>query len=104
MKDLEKILTQNFNLTNSENLPDSESEYLKMLTKKLAQRIKFYINTDLDFLLQALYRIDIPQQHSDQAFALGEIDKVSLDLAEKIIQRQLKKIAYSKSFYQRDDE
>lgn len=103
MKELEQVLGRNFEIESIENLPDSESEYLKELAKKLAVRIKFYINTDLDYLLQALYRIDVPQQHSDEAFALGEIDKVSRSLAEKIIQRQLKKLAYSRDFYREDD-
>ena len=103
MKELESILKNNFNLTTKSGLPDAESEYLKELSRLLAERIKFYINTDLDFLLQALYRIDVPQAHSDKAFSLGEIDLVARELADKIIQRQLKKIAYAKDFYNNSD-
>lgn len=99
MRELETILQKNFSLTKIENLPDEESLYLKMLQKKLAERIKFYINTDLDYLLQALYRIDVPQGQTESSFDLGEVDKVAMDLAEKIIRRQLQKIQYSKDFY-----
>ena len=103
MKELESILQNNFKLTTDNNLPDSESEYLNALSKRLAERIKFYINSDLDYLLQALYRIDVPQAHSDKAFSLGEIDLVSKELADRIIERQLKKLAYARDFYRNSD-
>lgn len=102
MKELEQILQNNFQLSTSESLPDSESEYLKRLQKLLAVRIEHFINTDLEKLLQILYRIDVAQSESDAAFELGEIKKISMDLAEKIIRRQLRKIDYAREFYGKD--
>ena len=48
--------------------------------------------------MQALYRIDVDDSASNEAFDLGEINKVSERLAELIISRQLKKIEYSRNF------
>ena len=65
------------------------------------------INVDMDKLLQALYRIDVNDRETDRAFALGEINEVSLKLADLIIRRQLQKLDYSREFYrnhQNDDE
>ncbi|MEE2671926.1 MAG: hypothetical protein VYA54_09455 [Bdellovibrionota bacterium] len=99
MKELESILEGQFKITRGNGVPDDESFYLKELQKRLAERIKFYINTDLDYLLQVLYRIDVPQAQSDKAFSLGEIDLIAMELSEKIINRQLKKLDYAREFY-----
>lgn len=97
-EELYSILQNTFGLVCSENELDSESAYLEHLKMKLAERIKFFIRTDLDKLLQALYRIDIDDSLSSQAFDLGEINKISHKLAELIIVRQLKKIDYARDF------
>lgn len=98
--ELVRILASNFNfdLSKLSMDVDSESAFLKELQMKLAERIKFFIRTDLDKLLQALYRIDINDKESDKAFNLGEINEVSSKLAELIIVRQLQKIEYSNNF------
>ncbi len=103
--ELERNLSTNFNfdLVVDERGLDSESAYLDYLKEKLAFRVKHFIKTDLDKLLQALYRIDVNDRETDEAFSLGEINKVSLKLAELIIKRQLKKIEYSKDFYKNED-
>lgn len=89
----------NFDLIDfSQNL-DSESAFFKYLQEKLAHRISFFIRTDMDKLLQALYRIDVDDQLSGEAFELGEIHRVSMKLAQLIIQRQLQKLEYSQNFY-----
>lgn len=99
--ELKQHLENNFNFDLSEYAQylDTESEFFKFLQQKLAERIKFFIRTDLDKLLQALYRIDVSDSLSDQAFDLGEINQVSMKLAELIIIRQLQKLEYSQNFY-----
>ena len=97
-KDLADILIRNFNLVDFEGHVDTESEYLKRLQLALSERIIYLIKTDLDKLLQILYRIDVPQKYSDEAFALGEINQISMELAKQIINRQLQKIDYARSF------
>ncbi|MFT6630108.1 MAG: hypothetical protein ACJAS4_000042 [Bacteriovoracaceae bacterium] len=101
-KEITDILINNFGLTIKESELDSESQYLKRLQLILSERLEFLIRTDLDRLLQILYRIDVPQKDSDDAFDLGEVKKISFQLAEKIINRQLQKIDYAKKFYKRD--
>lgn len=100
--DLQRRLESNFNfeLTSTVNQIDSDSEFLKELQKKLAARIQFFINSNMDKLLHALYRIDIKEKDVDAAFDLGEVNKVSMKLAELIIVRQLQKLDYARKFYQ----
>ena len=102
-KELARILESNFNIKLPGGEIDTESAFYKHLQMALSERIKFFIRTDLDKLLQALYRIDINDELSDEAFNLGEINKVSEKLAELIILRQLKKLEYSKN-YNRNNE
>ena len=101
-QELSTILTNHFSLDLRDSEIDSESAYLKFLQTKLAVKIEQLINNDLEKLLQILYRIDVPQKYSDEAFELGEIKKVSMKLAELIIKRQLKKINYARKFNQED--
>lgn len=89
----------NFDLTEYQQYLDTESAFFKYLQEKLADRIKFFIRTDLDKLLQALYRIDVNDRDSDEAFNLGEINLVSMKLAELIMIRQLQKLQYFQKFY-----
>lgn len=104
MKDNEilTILENNFGIKTNRSELDTNSEFYKYLQQILSERIKFFIRTDLDKLLHILYRIDISQKDTDDSFDLGEINRISYDLAEKIIKRQLKKIAYSKKFHKKD--
>lgn len=97
--DVFEILAKNFDLKEFNHELDNESEYLKQLQIMLSQKIIHLIRVDLDRLLQILYRIDIPQSDTDAAFSLGEVNQVSMALAESIIRRQLQKIQYSKKFY-----
>jgi hypothetical protein len=106
MKELKDFLENNFSLITKGNELDSESAYLKYLHKALSERVVFYIRTDMDKLMQALYRIDVNDSLTDQAFNLGEIHLIADKLSELIIRRQLKKLNYSREFYsqQEDDE
>lgn len=89
----------NLDLTEYKQYLETDSAFFKFLQEKLSARIKFFIRTDLDKLLQALYRIDIDDRLSDEAFDLGEINQVSSKLAELIIIRQLQKLNYAQNFY-----
>ena len=98
-KELEQILLNNFGITLNGNQLDTESEYFKQLQRALAQRIEFLINSNVEKLFQILYKIDVPQKFTDDAFELGEIKKISLKIAEHVIARQLQKIDYARKFY-----
>jgi len=97
-KELASILQRNFGIAVSSNIPDSESAYLNELKVKLSARVKFFIRTDIDRLMQALYKIDVDDSESSKAFDLGEINRVSDQLSELIIVRQIKKIEYARNF------
>lgn len=99
-QELSSILTNHFSLDLRGRGVDGESAYLRFLQRKLAVRIEFLINSDLEKLLQILYRIDVPQKSSDEAFNLGKINDISMMLAELIIKRQLQKIEYARKFNQ----
>lgn len=98
-KELEQVLLNNFGITLKGGELDTESEYFKQLQRALAQRVEFLINSNVEKLFQILYKIDVPQKFTDDAFELGEIKKISLKIAEHVIARQLQKIDYAKKFY-----
>ncbi|MBD64320.1 MAG: hypothetical protein CME62_03885 [Halobacteriovoraceae bacterium] len=97
------ILGRNFGLQKFNSHVDSESEFFKQLQLILSERITFLINSDMDRLLHLLYKIDVNQVACDQAFQLGEIHKISMKLAELIINRQLQKIDYAREFYRKNN-
>ena len=101
MNELSRILENQFQLKTTGDLPDTESAYLELLHKALSARVAYYINTDIEALLQILYRIDIDQSLTDAAFHLGEVKKISEELSKLIIKRQLAKIEYSRNFSQK---
>lgn len=105
-KHLVSLLETNFNfdLKEAEKALDSNSAFFDYLKSQLALRIKFLINTDMDKLLQALYRIDVNDRETDRAFSLGEVQAVSEKLAELVIRRQLQKLDYSRHFYGDDED
>ncbi|MCO4756226.1 MAG: hypothetical protein KC478_17215 [Bacteriovoracaceae bacterium] len=105
-QELERNLQTNFNfdLSVDQKGLDSESAYLEYIQKQLAMRVKFFIQTDMDKLLQALYRIDVNDRETDQAFSLGEINAVSEKIAQLILKRQLQKLDYSKEFYKNEEK
>lgn len=98
VSDLASILSHHFQIDTIQKNVDSESAYLNFLKMKLSKRIEFYINTDIEKLFQALYRIDVPQVETDKAFDLGALSEISSKLAELIIKRQLQKLNYSRQF------
>lgn len=98
-REKQKIITsfidRNFktDLTNVSEL-DSESAFYKAVTERLAVRLKSYIENDMDKLFQVLYQIDVKDHLVNQAFDLGEINKVSIKLAELILNREIDKLKY----------
>lgn len=98
-RELQEILNRHFGVTLHDSQVDTESDYLKKVQLLLSERIQFLINTDVERLFQVLYKVDVSQTLADQAFDLGEIQKISMRIAELIIQRQLQKIDYSRKFY-----
>jgi hypothetical protein len=97
-KELAQFLIRNFNLKNLGDLPEENTAFFEFLREQLSQRVEYFINHDMDSLLQALYRIDVSNALVDEAFSLGEIKKVSNAIAVAIIERQLKKLSYRNEY------
>jgi hypothetical protein len=95
---LNLVLEQNFGMSTISDQEKALLDVQEQLTAMLAQRVSFFIRTSMDKLLQAFYRLDLSDQDVDQAFDLGDVNKVSRRLAELIIERQLKKIRYAQEF------
>ncbi len=98
LSELAHILNNHFQVEANKNDLDSDSAYLDFLQMKLAKRVEFYINTDVEKLFQALYRIDVSQTETDKAFDLGGVSQISSKIAELIIKRQLRKLNYARQF------
>ena len=97
--ELAEFLKGQFSLVCDELKSDEIIDPIQWLEKQLATRILFFIRTDMDKLLQILYRIDIDQRQTDRAFAMGEVNKVAATLAKLIVERQVQKIQYRKLQY-----
>ncbi|MCT4642664.1 MAG: hypothetical protein N4A33_10260 [Bacteriovoracaceae bacterium] len=91
MNELAQFLERYFGLAKSSNHLELSYEHLH---KVLTDRIIYLIRVDIDKLLQALYRIDVAQKYTDEAFSKGEVGLVASSLSEHIIKRQLKKLDY----------
>lgn len=89
------FLDRNFqtNLTKTYEI-DTESAFYRAVIEKLAIRLRQYIERDVDKLFQVLYQIDVKDYLVDQAFDLGEVQKVSERLAELILEREIQKLKY----------
>lgn len=92
------FLDRNFNtdLTTASEI-GSESAFYREVIEKLAIRIRSYIERDVDKLFQVLYQIDVKDYLIDQAFNLGEVQKVSEKIAELILDREIQKLKYQAS-------
>ena len=76
-------------LFNRDDLQQTES--LNELQHKVAQAVLHLLQTDLNRLLNILYRIDVDERHVKQAMLLPSEPEVAEHIAQLIIKRELQK-------------
>lgn len=89
IKLLSQLLNEHLNTGHSQELISQEMiSSLEELKKILSQKIQMLMDEDLEGLLQAMYRIDVPEMAFQKALAEGDAEQ----LAELVIQRELQKV------------
>ncbi len=91
-KEVTEFLTRQFGLEPKSQLPTTD--HYEWLHNELYLRLENLIRYRMEFLIHALYRIDVDESVSDRCFAQGEVKKVACSLATVIIERQIKKLEY----------
>ena len=73
----------------------------ELLLRALKRRVLYLLEHNFDKLINALYRLDAPEQATQQAFGLRKPDAVAEALSHIILARELQKM---RSRYQRQQE
>ena len=84
------LLQRNFGLEGNIDFEDNESTNDR-LKKMLVRRLDELLAYDFNALLNALYRMDVPEDKVKQVLTLSAQENLSEDLAEIIIERVLQK-------------
>lgn len=91
-KDIETaslLITKDFNLE-KDSLPVENS--IDDLRNGLEKIIRYLLDKDFERLLLAMYRIDIAENKVKVILSTSEPDKISWELADLIIERELQKV------------
>jgi hypothetical protein len=62
------------------------------LHRQLTRIVQYLLDKDFNRLLNAMYRIDIPEQQVKNILNIGKPDQLASDLADAIIQREKQKV------------
>ena len=90
-----KLIVKELGLDDHDNIEGKDfQEIHQALTKIVAQ----LLNTDLNKLLTALYRIDVNEQSVKKILATEKPDKISSEIALLILNRELQKIESRKKY------
>lgn len=81
------LISEDFDLKTFIDVSDYES-----LLNALAKAVKNYLDSDLNGLLNTLYRIDINESDVRGILTTAPPEKMAKLLAEKILQRELQKV------------
>src|SRR5947207_852422 len=85
-------LTNQFGMVAEETLPGGESERLAALKRMLAKRIGEMIDHEFHNFVNTLYRMDIDEARVKQALAKQPFSEALEEVADMLIQRQIRKI------------
>ena len=91
-KELNQAISSRFEMAVSESLAFDDMKHA------LYTRIRDLLDKNLERLLSMLYRVDLSQKKLDEIFENGSKDKIAMNIAEAVIERQLQKIK-TREFY-----
>lgn len=78
-----------------------ENSGFDTISKVLAERIKILLDEDFESLVNAMYRMDIPENHFHEALTLQTPDEIANALAEVVIQREILRVKTWNAWKQR---
>lgn len=91
------LIIKDFNLNEAE-LPQAQNN--EEIHQALKRVINHLLDKDLERLLTALYRIDVEEQKFKQILSDSKPDSIASELANLIIERQIKKIETRRKYSQ----
>ena len=91
-------LSNQFGMTSTELLQGNEQERMRALKNILAKRISEMIDHEFHNFVNTLYRMDIDEAKVKQALAKQPFSEALDEVAEMIIQRQIRKIITRKQY------
>lgn len=105
-------MTQNDNLTEaitlindhldisktSLELQNNKLQTYQLLRDKLADVINYLLNNDMEKLLSAIYRIDVSEEKFKSAMNGENINLITENIADLILEREFQKVEYRKKF------
>lgn len=97
-----EILKQDFALSDANTALEGH-DLKEQIIQKIAEYLETLLPTKSHKLFQILYRIDISEAQTQEAFDLGKVKLTARRLAEMIIDRQLKKLESQQSYDKSED-
>lgn len=100
-KDAPLLETQTALVANWDVVPVGEAEddlNWQLLVEALAERIGWLLRHNLDKLMSALYRLDVPERRYREAMGLASTEAKAVALAEAILDRETEKIAMRRKY------
>lgn len=64
----------------------------------LSNRILAWLESDFERLVNAMYRLDVPEAHFHEAMSLQDPKKIAPQIAELVWERELKRAWYRKKY------
>lgn len=79
-------------------LHNTSVQNYEILRNKLIEVVHYLLNNDIQKLLTAVYRIDVSEQKFKSAMENENINLISENIADLILEREFQKVKYRKKF------
>ncbi len=93
------IINKDLSLGEDESLPEiTDSDGDELLEKNLTRLIQYLLDKDFNRLINAMYRIDIPENEFKLILETSDPDVLAKTLARRIISRAYQKLEIRKKY------
>ena len=92
------IINKDLGLDQEESLPEIVVSNDHILEENLTKVVQYLINTDFNRLVNAMYRIDIPEIEFKLTLETSDPDHLANEIAKKVIARALQKLEIRKKY------
>ena len=93
-----QLIRKDLVLEGNIQLEGSNDPFVRLL-EYLVKQINYKLNHDFNGLLNALYRIDIPENQVKMIIETFDSDQIALELARAILERQRQKILTREKYH-----
>lgn len=97
LQDAGRAINKDWELSINEGPTDYEY-FLQTLKSQLSKQLCYYLDSDMEYLINTLYRRDIREKDFHAAMQQSSLSQIADALAEVIIKRELEK-AYTRAKY-----